>query len=307
MDTHGIPCISIVTPSYNQSEYIEKTIRSVRDQDYPRVEHIVIDGGSTDNSVEVLKAYDEDITYWESTPDRGQSHAINKGLKRATGDILAYLNSDDFYLPGTFEAVADLRRQSPKAGLLHGRCRYVNEQGDKVGSQYGRFDTVAELLDLWDVWWNERQVVQPEVFWTREVYEAIGGFREDLNYVMDYDYWLRTLLAGFDVTRVDQEFTAFRFQPNQKSEESEAVADELRTLVKPYIWDQEVPVSQEVRERLQDMWLFDTHVLGTVRGSLERRESKIARWFRLFRSLTQHPRILKSASFWNRVRTVLGS
>jgi glycosyltransferase involved in cell wall biosynthesis len=300
------PLISIVTPSYNQAEYLEETIRSVQEQDYPHVEHIVIDGDSDDDSADILRAYDDNLAYWVSEPDRGQSHAINKGLEQATGDILAYLNSDDFYLPGTFEAVAELYRESPEAGLLHGRCRYVNEQGEKVGSQYGQFESVADLLDLWEVWWSEQQVVQPEVFWTRDVYERVGGFREDLNYVMDYDYWLRTLLEGFDLVRVDREFTAFRFQPNQKSEESEAVASELLNCVRPYLWGK-ASLPLPTRIYLQGQWLHHACFLPAVERSLEKGQSKHQRWKMLLRLTAQHPQIVFSRGFRHRLYSILTS
>jgi glycosyltransferase involved in cell wall biosynthesis len=110
------PKISIVTPSFNQGRFIEKTILSVIEQDYPNLEYIIIDGGSTDESVEVIKKYDQHLAYWVSEPDRGQSHAINKGFERATGEIFGWLNSDDWYHPGALKAVAEAFAANPEAG-----------------------------------------------------------------------------------------------------------------------------------------------------------------------------------------------
>jgi glycosyltransferase involved in cell wall biosynthesis len=112
-----LPKISIVTPSFNQGRFIEKTILSVIEQDYPNLEYIIIDGGSTDESVEIIKKYEKHLAYWVSEPDRGQSHAINKGFERATGEIFGWLNSDDWYHPGALKALAEAFAANPEAGV----------------------------------------------------------------------------------------------------------------------------------------------------------------------------------------------
>src|SRR5262249_46923914 len=129
------PRITIITPSFNQAQFFEQTIASVLDQNYPNLEYIIIDGGSQDHSVEIIRKYDHRLAYWVSEKDRGQTHAINKGLERATGDIIAYLNSDDFYLAGTLHRVAEYFQQHPDVDLLHGRCRTVNVNGEKIGER----------------------------------------------------------------------------------------------------------------------------------------------------------------------------
>src|SRR5262245_54842718 len=128
--TVRFPRISIVTPSYNQAPYLHQTIDSVLSQGYPNLEYIVIDGGSTDGSVDSIRRYEKHLAYWASERDRGQTHAINKGFKRATGEVHAYLNSDDYYLPETLATVARAVRMRPDVDLIHGRCRYVDEQGN---------------------------------------------------------------------------------------------------------------------------------------------------------------------------------
>jgi glycosyltransferase involved in cell wall biosynthesis len=180
----AFPRISIITPSFNQGQFIEQTISSVIDQGYPNLEYIVIDGGSTDGSVETIRKFESGIAYWVSEKDRGQAHAINKGLQRATGDIIAYLNSDDYYLDGALARVADCFSRYPEVDLLHGRCRVVDQDGMKVGERTGSITRYDEILDLWDVWWNRRNFVQPEVFWTKRIGDKIGPFREDLFWVM---------------------------------------------------------------------------------------------------------------------------
>src|SRR5262245_11946447 len=131
------PRITVVTPSFNQAAYLEQTILSVLGQNYPNLEYIVIDGGSTDGSVDIIKKFQDGISYWISEKDRGQGHAINKGLIRATGDIVAYLNSDDYYLDGALQRVADYFVINPEVDLIHGRCRVVDESGTKVSERVG--------------------------------------------------------------------------------------------------------------------------------------------------------------------------
>jgi len=143
------------------------------------------------------------------------------------------------------------------------------------------------------------------VFWTRRVYETIGGFREDLHYVMDYEYWLRALLAGFRVARTDHEFTAFRFQPNQKSEHSEQVAAELRALIRPLLWDNRTPIDVSTRRKLQGQWLYDEAFLPEVRRSLEAGETKATRWLNLLKLIGTHPQLLVSSGLARRFRSIV--
>ena len=147
--------ISIITPSFNQAVYLQQTIESVLEQNHQPLEYIIIDGGSTDGSVEIIKKYEKHLAYWVSEPDRGQSDAINKGLRRASGDVIAYINSDDFYLEGAFQRVSDAFLSAPNAGIYYGRCRTVGKDGLQTGEvRAGAIATYAEMLDLWDVWWN---------------------------------------------------------------------------------------------------------------------------------------------------------
>src|SRR5262245_19170175 len=125
------PRISVITPSFNQAEFIETTILSILQQNYPNLEYLVIDGGSSDGSIEIIQKYQRHLAYWVSEKDRGQAHAINKGLQRATGELIAFLNSDDFYLEDTLARVADRYMRHPGVDLWHGRCRIVDQRGAK--------------------------------------------------------------------------------------------------------------------------------------------------------------------------------
>ena len=128
-----LPLVSIVTPSYNQAAFLEETIRSVLEQDYPRVEYIIIDGGSTDGSAEIIQRYADRLAYWVSERDRGQTDAINKGFARATGSILAWLNSDDTYQPGALREAVDYLLAHPDVGMVYGDGNFIDEHGKVIG------------------------------------------------------------------------------------------------------------------------------------------------------------------------------
>lgn len=182
----SFPKISIVTPSFNQGHYLEKTILSVIDQGYPNLEYIIIDGGSTDNSVEIIKRYEQHLAFWESVPDRGQSHAINKGFERATGDILAWLNSDDWYAPGALLAVADVFAVNPGAGAVVG----AGEMVDTAGARLVHLDPFeVSVGGLYH--WLDRFFWQPSCFFTRTAWETCGPLDENIHYAMDLDLWLK--------------------------------------------------------------------------------------------------------------------
>ncbi|HEY6191521.1 MAG TPA: glycosyltransferase family 2 protein [Bacteroidota bacterium] len=175
--------ISIVTPSYNQGKYIQETITSILSQDYPHVESIVMDGGSTDETVAILKRHDGRIV-WRSEKDRGQTHAINKGLAIAMGEVVAYLNSDDTYMPGAFTKVVNYFNDHPDIGMVYGEGYHINEQGgviERYPTEPFNFERLRETCFI----------CQPTVFLRRQVYDTVGPFDESLHFGMDYDYWIR--------------------------------------------------------------------------------------------------------------------
>jgi glycosyltransferase involved in cell wall biosynthesis len=214
------PKISIVTPSYNQGQYIEETIRSVLLQNYPNLEYIIIDGGSTDNTVEIIKKYAPWIQFWVSEKDRGQSDAINKGLEHCTGEIFNWLNSDDTYLPGTLHAVGDAYVRDPALQFFSGRENHIMDEGGKAVFA-GSFIT-AKLEDTIDFC----ELTQPSTFFKLDTIKKIGGVNEELHYIMDGGMWCKLLLlfgqAHFQKT--DRVLVNFRLHENSKTV-SNAVVD----------------------------------------------------------------------------------
>jgi glycosyltransferase involved in cell wall biosynthesis len=185
-----LPLISIVTPSYNQARFIEDTLRSVVSQDYPRTEHIVVDGGSTDGSVDIIRRYAPHLRSWVSEPDRGQSHAINKGFAQAQGDILTWLNSDDTLLPGALHEVGRFFAGHPDVDLVYGDYVYTDASGRPMRRRHV-FDTISYESLLYHDYLG-----QPAVFFRRSLFEKVGPLDESLHYCMDWDLFLRMWRMG---------------------------------------------------------------------------------------------------------------
>ena len=182
------PLVSIVTPSYNQGVFLKRTIDSVLNQDYPNMEYIVIDGGSEDGSLDILKSY-KDSFEWISEADRGQTHAINKGFARTQGTILGYLNSDDILYPGAVSAIVEQFHKNPEVDMLYGKADYIDKDDKKTGMY--NTDVYSFERNMFDCC-----ICQPASFWRKRVADIVGKFNENLQYVMDYDYWLRMDRVG---------------------------------------------------------------------------------------------------------------
>ncbi len=206
------PRISVVTPSYNQAKFIEMTIRSVLLQGYPDLEYIVIDGGSTDGSVDIIRKYEKWLAYWVSEPDRGQSHAINKGFEKATGEIYTWLNSDDYLLKDALGHVAVAYRHSPDAGAWCGGCVRVKPNGKKVWVRWPKRLDLEGLAN-----WNENWFGQPACFFSAEAWRTSGPLDESLQYGMDFDFWLR-LAKDSCIAQVGSELAVDRAHPDAKTE-----------------------------------------------------------------------------------------
>jgi glycosyltransferase involved in cell wall biosynthesis len=206
------PLVSIVTPSYNQAEFVESTIKSVLSQTYSRIEYFVCDGGSQDGTLEIIRRYSDRLAWWCSERDRGQSDAINKGWHRASGDILAYLNSDDLLLPGAIEHVVRAFRSSESIGVVHGDWIYVDEKGGELGLGRGRSADFKRLLRHGQI----RYIAQPASFYRASVLRRVGLIDEGLHYAMDYDLLLR-LAKGSRLIHLPIPLAGFRLHETAKT------------------------------------------------------------------------------------------
>lgn len=196
--------ITIVTPSYNQGQFLEETILSVLNQDYPNLEYIIIDGGSTDNSVDIIKKYENHLTYWVSEKDNGQTHAINKGFRKATGDILNWLNSDDTLLPGAISSIARCFASNSIVDFAYGDYVLVDSFGKDIVSR-------KEIdFDFNILLYSGCFIQQPTCFFRKSVIDEIGLLDEGQDFYMDYEFYLRAAQNGFIFHNIRKSLVRFR-------------------------------------------------------------------------------------------------
>ena len=213
----NLPLVSIITPSFNQARYIEATIQSVLSQDYPRLEYIIVDGGSTDGTVDVIKKYERrggvtlpSIAWWVSEKDKGQTDAINKGFARAKGEILAWLNSDDTYEPGAISAAVKYLTDHPEVGMVYGDCNFINETGRVIG-KFGSAQTDYHLLRQGYV-----HIPQQTMFLRADLWKQVGPLDPSFYFAMDYDLWTR-IAARAQLKYIPQTWANFRLHTTGKT------------------------------------------------------------------------------------------
>ncbi len=204
------PLVTIVTPSFNQARFLEATIESVLSQGYPSLEYIIVDGGSTDGSLEIIKRYESRLAWWTSEKDRGQTDAINKGLAHAKGSILAWLNSDDTYLPGAVAAAAAYLGANPGIGLVYGDANYINEAGRVVG----RFP--AAQTDQRKLRQGYVHIPQQAAFFRADLWRSVGPLDPSYYFAMDYDLWVR-ISKKAEVKYLHQAWANFRLHEAGKT------------------------------------------------------------------------------------------
>ncbi|HSO12392.1 MAG TPA: glycosyltransferase family 2 protein [Anaerolineales bacterium] len=209
------PKMTIITPSLNQGQFIDATIRSVISQEYPNLEYIIMDGGSSDNTLAILHSYSDRVK-WVSEKDEGQTNAINKGLYMASGEVLAYLNADDLLLPGTLIKVAQKFMENPGAVWITGKCRIINENDREVRGLITAYKNLYLCMHHRSLLLITDYISQPATFWRADVFRDLGPLDESLHYAMDYEYWLR-LNAKFPLVIIPEYLAAFRVHSQSKN------------------------------------------------------------------------------------------
>jgi len=207
------PSISVITPALNHGRYIEETILSVLGQQYPKLEHIIIDGASTDETMDIVRRYPH--LRWVSEPDGGQTQAINKGIRMSTGEVVAYLNADDAYRPQALQIVGEAFRQDPTIAVLIGDCDIVDEDSRVVARYHARFEQFDDLLRYWE-WGRSFCIPQPSTFLHRRVLDRVGLFDESYDLSMDYEMWLRAA-TQYPFTIVPRTLASFRVTNTSKT------------------------------------------------------------------------------------------
>ena len=251
----SIPKISIITPSLNQGAFIEETILSVLTQQYENLEYIIVDGLSKDQTLTILEKYSEKIK-WISEKDTGQTNAINKGLRMATGDIIGYINSDDILLPNAITTVAKTFTENPDAMWATGKSLIINEQGDSIRKLITVYKNMHLRMHNFQSLLVADYISQPATFWRHEVIEQIGYLDEKLHYVMDYEYWLRTY-QKFKPIFINADLAGFRVHHSSKTTEgshTQRYLDEEKKIIRQYS-------HSKFWQRLNQLHRFMTNVI----------------------------------------------
>ena len=253
------PKISIVTPNYNYGKFLEETIRSVLLQGYPNLEYIIIDGGSTDNSVEIIKKYEPWLAYWVSEPDEGQAHAINKGLQKTTGEIVAWLNSDDMYTKNSISKAAQFIIKSSNVDIVYGDCLYIDSKGKKLKKfKTAEFDQIKLFLGL---------IPQPSTFFKRKLLKY-SYINESLNYTIDNDLWLKyNQKATFKY--IPTILSYYRLHPSSKSIKKELLLRKEQCEVSlEHLQNSNIP--HKSREELSRIITWKLGIINWIIGDIER-------------------------------------
>ena len=283
--------LTIAVPNLNGELYLELTLKSLNSQG-DSLRWWLQDGGSSDRSLAIAKQLKRSQDTIVSEPDSGQTDALNRAFSRMGGEIVGYVNSDDILQPGAAEKVLDFFERNPDVDLVYGGVEYLDAAGDSMGLHHGEISNVSEILDIYDVWWQGRQWVQPEVFWRRSLAAKTGNFDGRYHLAFDYDYWVRCFMAGAKVSGIPDLLAGFRKHGAQKSANSRLAADEIRDSVGRHLGF--LPLWKRMKLAAR---------LGYDRYQLLPPEKKKNMGY----ALLQNPEWLLAPEVWHRIKISIGS
>lgn len=206
-----LPRITVVTPSFEQGHFLQETIESVLEQEYPNLEYIIIDGGSRDDSVSIIQKYQKDVAFWVSEPDKGQTDAINKGLARATGEIVTWLNSDDLHFPDTLATISRAFQHEPEADVIYGDYSLITRRGTEFLRRY----EIPFHFNL--MLYGVNFIGQPSAFFRRSLLERFGYLDPSYHYAMDHEFWLRVASRGASFRHIKHFLSKYRYHSDSKT------------------------------------------------------------------------------------------
>jgi glycosyltransferase involved in cell wall biosynthesis len=285
----------LAIPVYNAADYLEATLQSLNDQGQ-FVRWWLQDGASTDRTVEIARSLARPGDTIISEPDKGQADALNRAFERMGGEIIGFINGDDTLAPGTGERVVRYFADHPHIDLIYGCVEWMDARGAVTGLHCGRIGSLQEMLDIYKVWWRQRQWVQPEVFFRRSLYDKVGGFDPQYHLAFDYDFWVRCLIAGARVAHTPAITARFRVHAAQKSSAAERAADEIRTIVRHHL--PRARIGPWKRLKLKAALSYDRYQLGQSVRTGRRRQPFIT-------ALLTHPHWLLSPLVRSRTQSSL--
>ncbi len=257
----GVSALVLAVPTFKSERFLAETLASLNAQGDFVCWHLQ-DGASPDRTVEIARSFARPGDVIVSEPDSGQPEALNRAMRRMGGEIIGFLNGDDCLAPGAAARVLQFFSEHPEIDILCGTIEWMDEESRVTGTHAGRIESLGEVLDIYGVWWNRRQWVQPEVFFRRSFWERVGGFNPFYDLIFDYDFWVRCFIAGARVAHVPDVFARFRLHANQKSSAAQAAADEIRACVGKHLASRP-DIGCWRRVRLASELSYDCYANGT--------------------------------------------
>jgi glycosyltransferase involved in cell wall biosynthesis len=273
--------LTLAIPTFNCERYLAETLASLNAQGTSVRWHLQ-DGASSDRTLEIARSFARPGDAIVSEKDAGQADALNRAFPKLDGEIIGFINGDDLLTEGAAEAVLRHFADNPECDLVYGEVEWIDAEGRRTGAHAGRIDSLAEVLDIYRIWWGRRQWVQPEVFFRRGLWERVGGFDTRYHLAFDYDYWVRCFLGAARVQRLPRPLAKFRLHAAQKSTASERAAEDIRAIVRSHLPGAKIPGA--VRQRIEAQLAYDDYHAGRSPGSTRS----------FWRQLLRHPGWLRA-------------